>query len=226
MSGAIVMHFGGPICWKANQQERTSLSSCKVEIHAMNMGSRLTVNTCSMISHLSSLGYPIDNATHPIILYNNNNACIKWCHNMTTKGNRHIENHKNSTRKWVADGTIAVKHVSGKCITADLFMKERQDGANFRRLCDVFMCRSSDFLQSAHNIAHSPPSSDFLVLAKSIGYVGPLNPGILDVLISFPSPSLPSMLSSISSTGHHILSRLAPSSCMQALLSNPMGVAW
>jgi hypothetical protein len=30
MSGAIVMRSGGPICWKANQQERTSLNSCEV----------------------------------------------------------------------------------------------------------------------------------------------------------------------------------------------------
>ena len=47
--------------------------------------------------------------------------------------------------------------------------------------------------------------------------------GILDVLLSFPSLHLPSMLSSISSTGRHILSPLAPFSYMQVLLSNPMG---
>jgi hypothetical protein len=196
------------------------LSSCEAEIRATNMGSRLTVNTCNMISHLSSLGYPINDATCPTILYNDNDACIKLCQNMTTKGNCHIKNRKNSTRKWVADGTIAVKHVSGKCNIADLFMREIQDGANFCPLRDVFMCRSSDFLQSAHKIAHSSPSSDFPVLAQSIGYVQPLNLGILDVLISFPSLRLPSMLSSISSTGPHILSHLAPSSCMQALLSD------
>jgi hypothetical protein len=61
MSGAIVMHSGGPISWTAEQQERTSLSSCKVEIRATNTGSRLTVNTRNMISSLSTLGYPIHN---------------------------------------------------------------------------------------------------------------------------------------------------------------------
>jgi hypothetical protein len=119
-----------------------------VEIHATNMGSRLTVNTCNMISHLSSLGYPINDATRPTILYNDNNACVKWCHNMTTKGSCDIENCKISTRKWVADGTIAAKHISGKCNVTDLFTKEMQDGAIFYHL------------QSAHNIAHSPPLSN------------------------------------------------------------------
>jgi hypothetical protein len=175
-----------------------------------------------MISHLSFLGYPNDDATRPTILYNDNDACVKWCHNMTTKGNCHIENHENSTREWVADGTIAVKHIFGKCNVADLFAKEMQDGDDFCRLHDPFMCCLSDYLRSAHNIARSPPLSDTPVLAQSIGYVQPLNPGILDVLISFPSLHLPSMLSNISSTGRHILSCLAPSSYMQALLSNPM----
>jgi hypothetical protein len=97
MSGAIVMRTGSPICWKAEQQERTSLSSCEAELRATNIGSRLTVNTCNMIEHLSSLGYPITNAIRPTILYNDNNPCVKWCHNMTTKGNRHIKNRKNAT---------------------------------------------------------------------------------------------------------------------------------
>jgi hypothetical protein len=124
MSGPIVMRSGGPICWKAERQERTSLSSCEAEIRATNMGSRLTVNTRNMIEHLSSLGYPITDATRPTILYNDNDACVKWRHNMTTKGNRHIENRENATREWVVDGTIAVEHVSGKSNIADIFTKE------------------------------------------------------------------------------------------------------
>jgi hypothetical protein len=45
MSGAIVMRSNGPISWKAEQQERTSLSLCEAEIQATNTGLRLTVNT-------------------------------------------------------------------------------------------------------------------------------------------------------------------------------------
>ena len=96
MSGAVVMRSGGPIAWKANRQERTSLSSCEAEIRATNMGSRLTVNTRNMISSLADLGYPISDCESSTPLYNNNDACVKWCHNMTTKGNRHIEHRENS----------------------------------------------------------------------------------------------------------------------------------
>jgi hypothetical protein len=108
MSGAIVMCHGGPISWKADQQDRTLLSSCEAEIRATNTGLRLTVNTQNMILSLSSLGCPICDAYTATPLYNNNNACIKWCHNMTTKGNQHIKNCENSVCEWVADGTITV----------------------------------------------------------------------------------------------------------------------
>jgi hypothetical protein len=124
MSGAIVMQSGGPFAWKTSRQERTALSSCKAKIRATNMGARLTINTRNMISSLSDLGYPIDDTTLPTPLYNDNNACIKWCHNMTTTGNRHIKNHKNSMRKQVADGTITGTHVAGKCKVSDIFTKE------------------------------------------------------------------------------------------------------
>jgi hypothetical protein len=87
MSGTIVMQSGGPLTWKNDRQERTALSSCKAKIRATNMGACLTVNTSNMISSLSDLGYPIDDTTLPTPLYNDNDACVKWCHNMTPKGN-------------------------------------------------------------------------------------------------------------------------------------------
>ncbi len=139
MSGTIVMRSGGPISWKAERQEQTSLKSCEAEIRATNTGSRLTVNTRNMISSLLSLGYPINDADSPTPLYNDNDACVKWCHNMTTKGNRHIENRENSVREWVADGTLTALHVCGKTNIADIFTKEMRDATNFCRLRDAFM---------------------------------------------------------------------------------------
>ncbi len=111
------------------------------------MGLRLTVNTRQMISSLSDLGYPIDDCESSTPLYNDNDACVKWCHNMTTKGNRHIKNKENSIRQWVADGTISVSHVSGKCNVSNIFTKEMRDSANFRRLYNPFMCCSSNYLK-------------------------------------------------------------------------------
>jgi hypothetical protein len=77
MSSTIVMWSGGQLSWKANRQDRTSLSSCKAEIRAINIGCQLAVYIRHVISSLSSLGYPITNAEIPIPLYNNNDACIK-----------------------------------------------------------------------------------------------------------------------------------------------------
>jgi hypothetical protein len=174
------MQSGGPIAWKAVCQERTALSSCKAKIRATNMGAHLTVNTRNMISSLSDLGYPIDDTTLPTPLYNNNDACMKWCHNMTTKGNSHIKNCKNSMRKWVADGTITVIHVDGKCNVSDIFTKEMQDGANFCRLRDSFMCRASNYLKGIHHLASdvnigpsSYPATSSPVLAQSTQIVPP-----------------------------------------------------
>jgi hypothetical protein len=60
MSGAMLFYSGCPLIWKADRQDPTALSSCKVEIQATNMSSHLTINTSNMISDLLSCGYPID----------------------------------------------------------------------------------------------------------------------------------------------------------------------
>ena len=223
MSGAVVMRSGGPIAWKAERQERTALSSCDAEIRATNMGSRLTVNTRHMISSLSDLGYPISDCKSSTPLFNDNDACVKWCHNMTTKGNRHIENKENSTREWVADGTISISHVSGKSNVSDIFTKEMRDGANFRRLRDSFMCRSSDYIKGILPGVPNPsdPPLSLPVLAQSTTTIPASAPGMLDVLVAYPGLRLSSALSCISYAGRQILSKLAPPSYLQALMRGP-----
>jgi hypothetical protein len=111
----------------------------------------------NMISSLSSLGYPISDADSPTPLYNDNDACVKWCHNMTTKGNRHIENRENFVREWVPDGTLTVSHVCGKTNIANIFTKEMRDAANFCRLQDAFMSRASVFIKRFHSSHNVPP---------------------------------------------------------------------
>jgi hypothetical protein len=94
--------------------------------------SRNKSNKYGLAFDLSSLGYPINDVTNPTILYNDNDACVKWCHNMTTTGNHHIENPKNATREWVTNDTIAVQYISGKSNIANIFTKE----SNFWQLCE------------------------------------------------------------------------------------------
>ncbi len=187
------------------------------------MGSRLTVNTRNMISSLSDLGYPIDDCESSTPLYNDNNACVKWCHNMTTKGNRHIKNKENSIREWVADGTISVSHVSGKCNVFDISTKEMCNSANFCGLRDSFMCCSSDYLKGVLPKASNASQPSIQALAQSTTTVPSAHPGILEVLAAYPRLCVSSTLSCISYAGRHILSKLAPSSYLQALMSDPMG---
>jgi hypothetical protein len=207
MSGAIIFRSGGPITWKAERQERTSLSTCEAEIRATNMGSRLTVNLRNLILNLQSIGYPIDDTDIATPLYNDNEACVKWCHNLTTKGNRHIEHRENATREWVADGSIAVSHVSSKCNPSDIFTKEMRDGANFRRLRDSFMSRASEFLKGIFTSLHFQSRTLPEHVAQTANYVSPSRSGILDVLLSLPLSRTQDTISCLSSAGKYILSR-------------------
>ncbi len=48
MSGGIVFCQGRPFAWTAVHQERTSLSFCKIEIHAINKVSKLSMGICHL----------------------------------------------------------------------------------------------------------------------------------------------------------------------------------
>jgi hypothetical protein len=129
----------------------------------------------------------------------------------------------NSIREWVADGTISVSHVSGKCNVSDIFTKEMRDSANFCRLCDSFMCRSSDYLKGVLPKALNASQPSIQALAQSMTTVPSAQTGILEVFAAYPRLCISSALSCISYAGRHILSKLAPPSYPQALMSDPMG---
>ena len=187
------------------------------------MGSRLTINTRNLILHLKSLGYPINDTDVATPLYNDNEACVKWCHNLTTKGNRHIEHREKGTREWVEDGSISVSHVNGKCNPSDIFTKEMRDSANFHRLRDSFMSRASNFLRGIFNSLHSLSASTSDYVAQHASYITPSCPGILVVLISQPSLCTPVSKSCLMQSGQYILSRVTNNLSLQAPMSDPMG---
>jgi hypothetical protein len=199
MSGAILFHSGGPITWKADRQDRRALSSCEAEIRATNMGSCLTINICNMISHIANCGFPINDTSSATPVYNDNDACVKWCHNLTSKGNRHIKLRENVTCEWVDNGSITVSHVSGKSNPADLFTKEMQDGGHFRRLRDSFTRRSLDFLKGIHTL--TLPLPEITHIAQSAHYIPPPAPELLDVLLAYQSFHTPEALSCLSHAG-------------------------
>ena len=111
--------------------------------------------------------------------YNDNEACVSWTHNMTTRQIRHMEMRENSVREWVNDQLLRALHVKCKINPADTFTKEMRDGAHFQRLQDCFMCRLLDFLlvdvhlshqqdePVLHQIMPSAASSSFSVIQGS-----------------------------------------------------------
>jgi hypothetical protein len=76
-------------------------------------------------------GYDIADTAAASPLYNDNESCVKWSHNMTTKQIRHMEMRENAVREWVQDSLLKVLHVSGRVNPADIFTKEMRDGAHF-----------------------------------------------------------------------------------------------
>ena len=149
MSGAIVFRSGGPIAWASERQDRTSLSSCEAEIRATNVAGKLTLAIRNIANGFCSIGVPISDADGATTIWNDNEACVSWTHNTTSKAIRHMELKENAVREWVQHKLIEVKHVSGKINPADLFTKEMKDSAHFRHLRDSFMSRYSSFRQNA-----------------------------------------------------------------------------
>jgi hypothetical protein len=146
MTGGIIFWTGGPVGWLGERQDRTSLSSCEAEIWATNATSKKVVDFCNVCQSMVESGHAIANVTFPTLLFNDNDACVRWSYNMTSKAARHIELRENSVREWIQSKLLTVKHVSGKLNPSDIFTKEMHDGMHFRRLRDSFMSRLSDFV--------------------------------------------------------------------------------
>lgn len=231
MSGAIIFRSGGPIIWKSVRQDRTSLSSCEAEIRATNEGSKLTMALRNVITSLAANGYPIYDAEDTTIVYNDNESCVNWSRNMTSKNTRHMEMRDNSIREWVEDKSLSVQHVKGTCNPSDIFTKEMKDGTHFRRLRDSFMCRYSDFLRdslssiyqrSQHSVPtrHFSSPDEFLPVAQHCSHYFCTKPTVsaraaktassyFDVLASNSVFQTPFNLSHLSSAGRHLLSKLS-----------------
>jgi hypothetical protein len=90
----------------------------------------------------------------PTVLYNDNDACVKCSHNMTSKAAHHIELQENSDQEWVQSKVLLVKHFAGKINPADIFTKEMRNGSHFHHLWDSFMSRLSNFLQDSPLVVH------------------------------------------------------------------------
>jgi hypothetical protein len=88
---------------------------------------------------VSESGHTIDGLSSLAVLYNANDACVKWLHNMNSKAACHIKLCENSIQEWVQDKILNVVQVAGKINPTNIFTKEMKDGAHFCHLRDSFM---------------------------------------------------------------------------------------
>ena len=155
MSGAIIFRSGGPIAWKGERQEKTSGSSCEAEIRATNLGCKLTMGLRNFAEDFSSAGVHLHDCGAPTSVYNDNQSCVNWSHNLTMKNTRHMELKENSVRELVQEKALNVLHVAGKDNPSDIFTKEMKDGVHFRHLRDSFMSSAASFFRLAQATSFS-----------------------------------------------------------------------
>jgi hypothetical protein len=177
MNGGIIFCNGGHVGWIGKRQERTSLNSCEAEIWATTATSKKVVDFCNLCRSISNSGNILSDILQLTILYNNNDACVRWSYNMTFKAALHIELQENSVWEWVQNKSINVQHVSGKIKPADIFTKEMRNGAHFRHLWDTFMSRLSNFINDSllatHHTNQQSPKQFVPSAAKAMLMVHP-----------------------------------------------------
>jgi hypothetical protein len=120
----------GPLHWLSKRQSVTAGSSAEAEIYATDECIKFLLELSQILEFL----VPDTN-----IVYNDNNACVQWSKNTTTKGLRHIQMHKNRVRENILSKFVTICHVDGKINIADIFTKEMKDTTHFVELHDLFM---------------------------------------------------------------------------------------
>jgi hypothetical protein len=90
MSGGIIFRTGGPVGWLGKCQDRTAISSCEAEIRATNATSKKVVDFHNVCQSMVESGLDIADVTSPTILFNDNDACVRWSYVMTSKAACHI----------------------------------------------------------------------------------------------------------------------------------------
>ncbi len=155
-------------------------------------------------------GLDIPDTLEPSPVYNDNEACIPWSHNMTTKQIWQMEMCENSVCEWVQDLSLRVLHIKGKINPADIFTKEMPNGAHFCCLQDFFMCQLSDFLQQTYLDIHLSQQQDEPILHQVMPSAASTASGVmrghyLSALCSLSLCNTLTAISHLSSAGRQIM---------------------
>ena len=136
LSGFIIYDHG-PIHWMSKRQSITARSSAEAEIYATDE----CVKSLLHMSHIiTELGLSAQFLSVPVSIFNDNNACVCWSHNLTTKGLRHLQMRENAVRESVDSGFIEVKHIAGVNNPSDLFTKEDKNATHYISIRDQLVC--------------------------------------------------------------------------------------
>ena len=169
ISGFIIW-MGGPLHWVSKHQSSTARSSTEAEIYATDECVKSLQHISHIIQdlHLSHLLPPTFN------IYNDNEACVKWSYNKTTKGLRHLQMRENSTREQQLLNFCKVRHINGRCNISDLFTKEDKDNQHYIAIRDTIQSPSGRRVRIVtYNPIHALRlCSMILVLACSLSSVG------------------------------------------------------
>lgn len=146
MSGHII-HLHGPLHWQSKRQTITARSSAESEIYATDECVRELEYLRKVMTELNLKETFFQK---PTSIYNDNMACVQWCHNRTTRTIRHIQLRDNAVREAVQSKKINVTHIPGKDNIADIFTKEDRDKNHFTSLRDrivfpPFICNNSTY---------------------------------------------------------------------------------
>ena len=100
MSGFITW-INGPVMWMSKRQTFTARSSAEAEIYATD---ECTKNILHIMNILNDLKLTDEFIKGPVSIWNDNNACVCWSKNTTTKGLRHVQIRENAVRESVSMG--------------------------------------------------------------------------------------------------------------------------
>lgn len=117
ISGFILRLNDNSVFWKSKKQTIVALSSCEAEYVALST----CITECLFLKQL------LENQAlyifKPILIYEDNQACIKMSNTLETKRSKHIDVRHHFVKDLVMEGNIKMIYVSSDCNYADLMTK-------------------------------------------------------------------------------------------------------
>jgi hypothetical protein len=134
---AFYIDLFGPLHWLSKRQPVTAGSSAEAEIYTTDECIKFLLELVQILDFLG-----IRHIFMPSVngIYNNNQACVNWAKQCTSKGLRHIQMKENRVRENISSAFVKIVHIDGKINLADFFTKEMKDINHFVTLRNLMMC--------------------------------------------------------------------------------------